>query len=407
MLAAYLSAVADPAMTRVADASAGDAGSAGSASGTAEHQSSATREASAGEGVTRQSGEGTAGKEMASKGAAGSSPLDRLAIGQLPEPDLPPGWAMVKMAAASLNHHDIWTLQGVSSRPISPPQVLGCDGAGTVVAYGPGPVPATAPPLGSSVLAYPVISCRECSNCRSGNELLCRDVALLSEGKYQGTLAEQFPVPAANLVMLPDTVTPTAAACMGTTYLTAYHMMYDRARLVPGNTLLIHGATGGVAVAVMQLAKIGGISVIATARNEAKRQFALSMGAVLALESDTASAREIQKFTAGGVDAVMETVGAPTWELSLRSVKPDGIVVVSGATGGGNPAAMLQRVFWRQIRIAGSTMGTFQELNRLVGLLARRQLDPLVDSITPLSVAAGAFAKLYQGQQSGKLVIIA
>ncbi|MHB8262247.1 MAG: zinc-binding dehydrogenase [Acidimicrobiales bacterium] len=337
--------------------------------------------------------------------AAGSSPLDRLAIGELPEPEPLPGWALVKMAAASLNHHDLWTLQGVSSRPISPPQILGCDGAGTVVAYGPGPVPGEAPSLGSSVLAYPVISCRECAMCRSGNELLCRDVALLSEGGYQGTLAELFPVPVANLIALPETVTPDAAASMGTTYLTAYHMIYERARLIPGSTLLVHGATGGVAVAVMQLAKIGGISVIATARSEAKREFARSMGAVLALESDTASAREIQKFTAGGVDAVMETVGAPTWELSLRSVKPDGIVVVSGATGGGNPPAMLQRVFWRQIRIAGSTMGTFRELNRLVALLASGQLDPLLDGVTPLSEADVAFAKLYRGDQSGKLII--
>jgi NADPH:quinone reductase-like Zn-dependent oxidoreductase len=338
-----------------------------------------------------------------------TDPLANLTVGELPEPLVPPGWALVKMEAASLNHHDLWTLQGVSSRPVSPPQVLGCDGAGRVVAYGhygQEEVPSSAPPIGTEVVAYPVISCGTCLACRSGNELLCHDMALLSEGNYQGTLAELFVVPIANLIALPEGVSPVAAASLSTTYLTAYHMLYGRARLSPGDTILVNGATGGVAVAAIQLAALGSIRVIATARTPEKRDYALRMGAIAAFESSVESAREIQRYTSGGVDAVIETVGAPTWELSLRSVKPDGVVVISGATGGGNPPAMLQRIFWRQIRIAGSTMGTYQELRTLVNLAAADWLHPQVDSVTPLGDARSAFERLYRGEQAGKLIII-
>ncbi len=335
-----------------------------------------------------------------------TDPLANLTVGELPEPLVPPGWVLVKMEAASLNHHDLWTLQGVSSRPISPPQVLGCDGAGRIVAYGQEEVPPSAPPIGTEVVAYPVISCGTCLACRSGNELLCHDMALLSEGNYQGTLAELFVVPIANLITLPEGVSPVAAASLSTTYLTAYHMLYGRARLSPGDTILVNGATGGVAVAAIQLAALGSIRVIATARTQEKRDYALRMGAIAAFESSVESAREIQRYTSGGVDAVIETVGAPTWELSLRSVKPDGIVVVSGATGGGNPPAMLQRIFWRQIRIAGSTMGTYHELRTLVNLVAAGWLYPQVDSVTPLGDARSAFERLHRGEQAGKLIII-
>jgi NADPH:quinone reductase-like Zn-dependent oxidoreductase len=215
-----------------------------------------------------------------------------------------------------------------------------------------------------------------------------------------------FAAPIANLVALPEGVSPVAAASLSTTYLTAYHMLYERARLFPGSTILVHGATGGVAVAAIQLATLGGIRVIATARTPEKREYALGMGAIAAFESSPESARDIQRFTSGGVDAVIETVGAPTWELSLRSVKPDGIVVVSGATGGGNPPAMLQRIFWRQIRVAGSTMGTYRELCTLIDLAAEGWLHPQIDGVTPLDDARSAFERLHRGEQSGKLIII-
>ncbi len=388
MKAAYLSSIEYPkkeAGDRV------DAGNRGNKGG----QAGAKERADAGNRVARRA-----------DNADNADSLANLVVGELPDPTVHTGWALIKMEAASLNHHDLWTLQGVSSRPISPPQVLGCDGAGKVVAYGQGEVPPSAPPIGSSVVAYPVISCGTCLACRSGNELLCHDVALLSEGDYQGTLAELFTVPIANLIALPEGVSAVAAASLSTTYLTAYHMLYERAKLFPGSTILVHGATGGVAVAAIQLAILSGISVIVTARTPEKREYALQMGAVAAFESSTESAREIQRFTSGGVDAVIETVGAPTWELSLRSVKPDGIVVVSGATGGGDPPAMLQRIFWRQIRVAGSTMGTYQELRTLVNLVATGRLYPQVDSVTPLDDARSAFVKLHRGEQSGKLIII-
>ena len=334
------------------------------------------------------------------------NPLAALEVGDRPTPEPPPGWVLLRMAAASLNHHDLWTLRGIASRPVEPPQILGCDVAGTVAAHGPD-LPADTPHEGTRVVAHSVLGCGACSACRDVDPLFCRDMGMFSEGAYQGTLAEYVPVPAANLVPLPDAVDFPAAACLPTAYLTAYRMLFTRADLHPGDTVLVHGATGGVGTAAILLARAAGVDVIATSRDEEKRRLALQLGATAAVGTDRDSAKQVAALTHGrGVDAVIETVGEATWDFSLRSVRIDGTVVVAGATTGMNPPAQLNRVFWRHTRILGSTMGTRPELEKLVALAAAGTLTPLVGATHPLAKAREAFELLAAGEQNGKIVVL-
>ncbi|HEV7679714.1 MAG TPA: zinc-binding dehydrogenase [Candidatus Dormibacteraeota bacterium] len=336
----------------------------------------------------------------------GDDPLANLEVGERPQPEPPPGWALLRVHAASLNHHDLFTLRGRSSRPVEPPQVLGCDAAGTVAAYGPDR-PDDAPPEGARVVAHSVIGCQNCAACRDTDPLFCRDMSMLSEGEYQGSLAEYVPVPAANLIPLPDAIDFATAATLPTAYLTVYRMLFSRAQLRPGDTVLVHGATGGVATAAILLARAAGIDVISTSRDQAKREIAIQLGARAALGTDREASKQVQTLTGGrGVDAVIETVGEPTWEFSLRAVRIDGTIVVAGATAGFNPPAQLHRIFWRHTRILGSTMGTRPELEKLVAMTASGTLQPLIGATFPLSRAREAFAQLAAGEQRGKLVVL-
>lgn len=335
----------------------------------------------------------------------GDDPLANLAVGDPPAPRPRPGWALVRVAAAALNHHDLWTLRGRSSQPVRPPQILGSDAAGTVEEYGPDRPPQTPDP-GTPVAVHAVVTCGVCPACREGEELNCRRFALLGEGEIAGAMAEFVEVPAGNLIALPAGMEMTDAACLPTAYLTAYRALFTRAALRPGSTVLVQGASGGVATATVLLARSTGIAVIVTSRDPAKREAALHLGAIAAVEPTRDAYKEVLRLTGGGgVDAVFETVGEPTWELSLRSVRAGGSVVVSGATAGANPPAQLARIFWRQLNVLGSTMGTRAELRRLVALCGETGLRPLVDRVLPLSRAAEAFSRLAAGEQVGKIVL--
>ena len=335
----------------------------------------------------------------------GDDPLANLTVGELPKPEPKPGWALVKVRAASLNHHDLWTLRGVSSAPVTPPQILGCDAAGEVAAYG-GDAPAGAPALGSRVVVYPITSCGHCAACLSDEPLACRDFRMLSEAPLAGGLAEYVEIPSENLVPLPEPVSFADAACLPTAYLTAYRALFTRAALRPGMSVLVQGASGGVATACILLCRLAGITVYATSRDEAKRALAVDLGAEAAFPLERETTRAIIGATGGiGVDAVIDTVGEPTWDLSLKAVRPGGTVVVPGATGGPNPPAQLNRIFYRSITIAGTTMGTRGELRRLVDLCATGALRPLIGSTHALADAATAFGEMARGDLRGKIVL--
>jgi NADPH:quinone reductase-like Zn-dependent oxidoreductase len=334
----------------------------------------------------------------------GDDPISNLAVGELPDRQAGPNEAVVAVETGSLNHHDLWTLKGVASRPVVPPQVLGCDAAGVVTGYGGSDQPL---PIGSRVVVHSVLGCGKCDRCGEGLTHLCRRVGILSEPGYPGALTNRLVVPVQNLIALPETVSFETAACLPTAYVTAHHALFTRAQCKSRDTVLIHGASGGFAIAAMQLCKVAGINVFVTSRSAVKGQAAVDRGlASRSFTTDSADAKEIVSATDGnGVDAVLDSVGAATWDLSLRSLRTGGTLVSVGATSGPNPPAQLNRIFWRHLTIAGSSMGTKEELQTLVEMCATQRLEPLVDQVFELSETPQALRKLAEGNALGKLVI--
>ncbi|MFC4012389.1 zinc-binding dehydrogenase [Nonomuraea purpurea] len=303
------------------------------------------------------------------------NPLAGLTLGEHPEPKAPDGWTTVSVRAAALNHHDLWTLKGVGIKQDRLPIVLGCDAAGV-------------DEDGNEVIVHAVIG-------RGADETLDPKRTLLSEF-YDGTFAERVTVPRGNLVPKPSALSFEQAACLPTAWLTAYRMLFDKAGLEPGSTVLVQGAGGGVATALIALGRAGGYRVWATSRSEEKRERARELGADQVFEP---GARLPER-----VDAVMETVGQATWGHSLKSLRPGGRIVVSGATSGAVPPADLNRVFYMQLSVVGSTMGTRDQLQRLAVFLEQTGLRPVVDRTMPLADARDGFAAMAEGDIFGKVV---
>jgi NADPH:quinone reductase-like Zn-dependent oxidoreductase len=308
------------------------------------------------------------------------SPLDGLVLGDRPEPEPRPGWSRVRVRAASLNHHDLWTLRGVGITDDRLPMIIGCDAAGIDTE------------TGAEVVLHSVIS----SDGWTGDETLDPGRSLLSE-KYQGSFAELVSVPTRNLIAKPAELSFAEAACLPTAWLTAYRMLFVNSQLRPGQTVLVQGSTGGVASACIVLGRAAGLRVWSTARTEAKQAAALELGAHQAFESGQRLPER--------VDAVMETVGAATWSHSLKSLRPGGRVVISGATSGATPPAELNRIFFLQLQVIGSTMGTRRELADLMNLLASTGLRPRIDRTLPLDRVAEGLAAMQSGELIGKIVI--
>ncbi|HEY9522086.1 MAG TPA: zinc-binding dehydrogenase [Thermopolyspora sp.] len=305
------------------------------------------------------------------------NPLDGLTLGERPDPKVPDGWTTVTVKAAALNHHDLWTLKGVGIKQDRLPIVLGCDASGI-------------DEDGNEVIVHSVIGTPV-----NGDETLDPKRSLLSE-VYDGTLAEKVTVPRRNLVPKPAALSFEDAACLPTAWLTAYRMLFDKAGLEPGSTVLVQGAGGGVATALIALGHAGGYRVWVTSRSEDKRARAVELGADQAFET---GARLPER-----VDAVMETVGQATWAHSLKSLRPGGRVVVSGATSGDVPPADLTRVFFLQLSVVGSTMGPRDQLARLARFCEQTGVRPLIDRTLPLNRAGEGFAAMYQGDLFGKIV---
>ncbi|TMM08084.1 MAG: zinc-binding dehydrogenase [Actinobacteria bacterium] len=228
-----------------------------------------------------------------------------------------------------------------------------------------------------------------------GDETLDPRRSILSE-RHQGTFAERVAVPRRNLVPKPPELSFEQAACLPTARLTAYRMLFSRARVVPGMTVLVQGAGGGVATALVVLGTAAGVRMWVTSRSERKRSEALELGADQAFESDTRLPER--------VDAVMETVGQATWSHSVRSLKPGGTIVVSGATTGDSPSAELRRMFFLQLSVIGSTMGTRDELERLIRLCVEKDVHPAIDDVLSLGEARQGFEAMLAGEVVGKIV---
>ncbi|HEX9065420.1 MAG TPA: zinc-binding dehydrogenase [Streptosporangiaceae bacterium] len=305
-------------------------------------------------------------------------PLSALETGEHAEPDPPEGWTTVTVKAASLNHHDVFTLRGVGISADQLPMILGCDAAGVDAD-------------GNEVVVHGVIS----DPATGQDETLDPRRSLLSE-RYDGTFAERVAVPRRNLIPKPAALSFADAACLPTAYLTAYRMLFDKSGLQPGSTILVQGAGGGVATALIKLGSVAGYRMWATSRSEDKRERALMLGADQAFPS---GARLPER-----VDAVMETVGEATWSHSLKSLRPGGRLVISGATSGAMPPADLARIFFLQLSVTGSTMGSRDQLARLIRFCEQTGVRPLIDRTLPLAQARDGIAAMVSGDLFGKVV---
>ena len=307
------------------------------------------------------------------------NPLAGLELGEHAEPVARDGWTTVTVRATALNHHDIWSLRGVGLSADKLPMILGCDAAGTDAE-------------GNPVVVHAVVGDPTRAG---GDETLDPARSLLSE-RHDGTFAERVAVPRRNLVPKPAALSFEEAACLPTAYLTAFRMLFDRAPIGPGATVLVQGAGGGVATALILLGHAAGYRIWVTSRSAEKRSRAVSLGADMAFET---GARLPER-----VDAVMETVGQATWAHSLRALKPGGVIVVSGATSGAVPPADLNRVFFLQLSVIGSTMGTRGELSRLLTFCEQTGVRPLIDRTMPLTEARAGFEAMIAGDLFGKVV---
>ncbi|WP_040825247.1 zinc-binding dehydrogenase [Nocardia jiangxiensis] len=314
-------------------------------------------------------------------GVNADDPIAGLRVGEHREPVLPDtDWTVVQVRAASLNHHDIWSLRGVGTPKNAPlPRVLGCDAAGVDES-------------GREVIIHALINDPEWA----GEEILDPRVTILSD-MYDGTFAERVAVPKRNLVIKPTALSFEQAACLPTAWVTAFRMLFVLAGVQPGSTVLVQGAGGGVATAAIMLGRAAGVRVWVTSRTAEKRARALELGADQAFETGTRLPDR--------VDAVLETVGAATWAHSTKAVRPGGVIVVAGMTSGTNPPLDLERIYMAKLRIVGTTMGTRDDLEQLVQFCGEHDIRPPVHSVLPLAEARTGFESMLTGDLFGKVLL--
>ncbi len=313
------------------------------------------------------------------KKADAHDPLVGLRVGDHPEPTADEGWSLVHLRAASINHHDLWSLRGVAPKNAPFPRVLGSDGAGVDEA-------------GREVIIHAMIN----DPAWEGDEILDPRVTMLSD-YYDGTLAERVAVPTRNLVPKPEALSFEHAACLSTAWLTAYRMLFVVGGATRGTTVLVQGAGGGVATAVAMLGKAAGVRVWVTGRSEEKRVRAVELGADAAFEPGVRLPER--------PDVVLETVGAATWEHSMKAIRPGGTIVVAGMTSGSYPPLDLERLYLAKLRILGTTMGTRDELEQLVRLCAEHDIRPPIHATLPLAEARQGFEAMVAGELFGKVVV--
>jgi zinc-binding alcohol dehydrogenase/oxidoreductase len=326
---------------------------------------------------------------------------DSLRLGERLEPAPGLGEVRVRFRNMALNHLDVFITRGLPKRPL--PAILGSDGAGVVDAVGEG---VQSVREADEVVLYPIVSCGHCAACRVGQEVHCPQMAILGE-HTDGTFQEQLVVPAGNCHPRPAHLSWEETAALPLAWLTAWRLLFTRGRLQSGDWLVLVGIGGGVATACLVLAKAHGLHVIATSRDEAKRQRALEFGADAAFSSEGFS-KAVQQATDGaGARAVVDTVGPATFDESIRSLAREGMILTVGATSGPKVDLLLPRMFFRHLALITSTMGNHSEFRAMLDDVNTYHLRPPVDRVFPLAEGRAAFAHLEAGEQFGKVVLSA
>ncbi len=330
--------------------------------------------------------------------------LDLVQVRQMPEPEPAAGEVLLEVRSAGLNHLDIWVRRGRPGLNMAMPHVLGCDAAGVVVGMG---AEVTGLNVGDEVVLNPGLSCGSCEYCDRGEQSECPQFGIVGMSR-PGTFAERVTVPAANVSAKPAHMNFDEAGALALTYLTAWRMLMTRAQIQPGQTVLIHGIGGGVALSALQLAKLAGAQVITTSSSDKKLARAEQMGAdhIINYAAVADVGRRVRDVTSGrGVDVVIDTVGAATWPIDFAAVRRGGKIVLCGVTTGPKAESDLRTLYWNQLTIMGSTMGSNEDFRQMLRAVSVARLKPIIDSVKPLESVREAMARMEAGQQFGKIVL--
>jgi NADPH:quinone reductase-like Zn-dependent oxidoreductase len=312
--------------------------------------------------------------------AAPDDPLSALELGDMPEPTVPEGWVRVKVSHASLNRHDLFTLMGRSGHPegIAYPIILGNDAVGTL-------------DDGTQVVIYPVMGCEDWR----GDETLDPQWHIPSEFVH-GTFADYVVVPKRNAILLPATLAPIHASVLGTAWLTAYRALFTKSGLRAGQTVLIQGATGGMATALIQLGRAAGFEVWVTSRTEAGQAMALELGAHRAFPPGAPMPKK--------VTAVVDNIGLGTFAHSFASLERGGTLVITGGTTGLDVPLNLLTMICDQLTVTGTIMGTLSDMRDMMNLIAKARIEPAIGAVLPLERAREGFQAMWEGKTAGKTV---
>lgn len=334
-------------------------------------------------------------------------PPEVLSYEDFETPKIHPDQVLIKIKAVALNHLDLFVRTGIPGLNLEMPHILGSDISGEIAELGSDVE--TSLEVGQKILVDPGIYCGVCEFCIRGEESLCSSYGILGEHS-RGGYADYIALKSQNVIPIPETadIDLVDAAAIPLTLMTAWRLLISKARIKPGDDVLIIGIGGGVALAALQIAKIAGARVIVTSSSDEKLKKAETFGADVIINHSTTPEyhKEIYRVTKNrGVDVVLDSVGQSTWDRSLKSLRKGGKLVTCGATSGPKVETNLNLVFWKQLEILGSTMSSRDELRTALKLVWNGKIKPVVDSIYPLAKAKEAHEVLERGEQFGKLVL--
>ncbi len=329
--------------------------------------------------------------------------LDVVKVRDIPEPKAGPDEVVLRVLSAGLNHLDIWVRKGRPGAKIKAPHVLGSDAFGVIESVG---ERVENVKVGEEVVLYPGLSCGHCEFCIRGQQNLCSSFGIIGLSR-PGTYAEKVAVPAANVCLKPAHLSRQEAGGFTLAYLTAWRMLSSRAQVQAGDIVLIHGVGGGVALCALQLARLLGAEVIVTSSSDEKLSRAEGLGARHTINyRQEVVAERVRAITDGrGVDVAVDTVGAATWPLDFACVRRGGTIVICGITTGPVAETSLQTLYWNQLTVLGSTLGSLAELRQMVRAVGVNELRPVIDEVFPLERGRGAMEKMERGGQFGKIVL--
>ena len=333
----------------------------------------------------------------------GQGGIDKVQYRDVEPPRIGAREVLIESRAAALNHLDLFVRNNLETFKLAPPHIAGADGAGVVAEVG---AEVRTVKAGDRVLINPGLSCQSCEFCYAGEQSLCMRFGIMGES-CPGTFAEYFKVPPENVHPIPEGMSWEEAAAFPLVYMTAWRMLISKAQIKPGEDILILGIGGGVSTAALQIAKALGLRAIVTSSSDDKLQKAKNLGADVGINYKTQDfAREVRDLTQRrGVDIVVDSVGGDSYAKSLACLRKGGRLVTCGATAGPRPQTDLQRIFWNQLSVFGSTMGNMREFAEMLNFVRQRGLRPAIDQVFPLSEGAQAMARMEEGKQCGKIVL--